>query len=126
MLDKRTECLLQRINSLCADGNYKVLDKDDLLTAFPPYLAQSKEGLNSILSYLREHEYVSVKYADAERGIYCLYPLPAGRLYSERLSERKAEAALNFKKVLFATFFGAFAGALLGAGMVAVISAIFG
>ncbi|MBQ9081692.1 MAG: hypothetical protein IJY26_03555 [Clostridia bacterium] len=126
MLDKRTAFLLQKINVLCADGNYKILEKDELLSAFPDHLAQSEEGLDGMLAYLQEHEYVDIKYADKERGVYCLYPLPAGRLYHEKTSERRAEAVSSFKKFLFTAFFAAFLGAFFGAGIVAVLTAIMG
>lgn len=126
MLDKRTAFLLQKINLLCADGGYKILEKEELLSAFPAYLSQSEEGLDGMISYLKEHEYVDVKYADGNKGVYCLTPMPAGRLYAEKNFEKRAETARNFNKVLLATFLAAFAGASLGAGMVALLSAFIG
>lgn len=123
MLDERTAFLLRRINELCSDGNYKVLEREDLLSAFPDYLRE-EEGLDGMLSYLKEHEYVDIRYADGERGIYCLYPLPPGRLYAEKVNEKRAEREKNFKKNLLVTFLGAFAGALLGAGTVALFAAL--
>lgn len=126
MLDRRTAFLLRRINELCADGNYKVVEKEDLLSAFPAYEQKGEEGLDGMLSYLKEHEYVDIRYADKERGIYCLYPLPPGRLYAEKMNEKREEAEKNIKKELLVTFFGAFAGALLGAGMVALFAAFLG
>ena len=123
MLDRRTAVLLQKINLLCVDGNYKILEKEELLSAFPSYLPQGEEGLDGMLKYLQEHEYIDVRYADKERGVYCLYPLPAGRLYAEKVSQKKAETANGIKKILLVTFFGAFAGATFGAGMVALFFA---
>lgn len=122
LLDGRTAFLLQRINELCADGNYKVVEKEDLISAFPDSHMQGEEGLDGMLTYLQEHEYVDIKYADRERGVYCLYPLPPGRLYAEKIYEKRREEGKNFKKVWLATFFGAFAGALLGTGMVALLA----
>lgn len=126
MLDRRTAILLQKINELCADGKYKVLDKDDLLSAFPAYLSQGEDGLDGMISYLGEHEYVDIKYVDREKGVYCLYPLPAGRLYAERTQDKREEKKQSFRKSLLVSFFGALAGAALGSGMVAAIASFLG
>ncbi len=123
MLDSRTALLLQRINSLCADENYKIVDKDELSGAFPASLVPTAAGLDGMLEYLKENAYVDVRYADRQRGVYCLLPLPAGRLYSEKEQEKRAEATGNFRKLLLASLVGSFAGALLGAGMAAVFIA---
>lgn len=126
MLDSRTALLLRKINSLCADDNYKITDKEELLGVFPPALAPSAEGLDDMLSYLKENSYIDIRYADRLRGVYCLHPLPAGRFYAEKESEERAEAAENFRKMMLAALIGSFTGALLGAGMVAALTALIG
>ena len=77
-----------------------------------------------MLQYLKEHEYIDVRYADKERGVYCLYPLPAGRLYAESVTNEQAKEARELKRILLATFLSAFVGATLGAGMVALFFAL--
>ncbi|MBR7099636.1 MAG: hypothetical protein IKC91_00570 [Clostridia bacterium] len=124
MLDRRTALLLQKINLLCVDGSYKILEKDELLSAFPAYLPQGEEGLAAMLQYLKEHEYIDVRYADKERGVYCLYPLPAGRLYAESVTNEQAKEARELKRILLAAFLSAFVGSTLGAGMVALFFAL--
>ncbi len=126
MLDRRTAILLQRINELCADGGYKILETEELLSAFSPELAQSEEGLDGMLSHLKENEYISLKYADTVRGVYCLSPLPSGRLYAEKVLQKRMEKVKNFQKTLLVNFLGSFLGALLGAGMVALFTAFWG
>ncbi len=123
MLDSRTALLLRHINALCADDNYKIVEKTELLGAFPAALAPSAAGLDGMLEYLKENGYVDVRYADRQRGVYCLLPLPAGRLYAEQALLRRAESAAQFRKILLASLGGSFAGALLGAGMAAALIA---
>lgn len=113
MLDRRTSLLLETINDLCSEGGYKIVEERELLSRFPQKLPQSGEDLSHMLGYLSEKKYVDVKYA--EEGVYCLCPLPEGRLYSE---ERARERDLNRRSrlgeaaiTLFTAFFGAFLGA---------------
>lgn len=120
-MDKRTALLLQTINSLCEDGRYKVVEKQDLLAAFPTAFMQGEEGLDGMISYLKEHEYIDVRYADKGRGVYCLYPLPAGRLYAERLAAKRAERNENFKRIFLASFLASLSATLFALGMGAVI-----
>jgi hypothetical protein len=121
MLDGRTAVLLQKINEWCADGKYKVLEREDFLSAFPAYL-QEEEGVDGMLSYLAEHEYIDIQYSDRERGVYCLYPLPAGRLYAERIHESLEEKRSALRKNLLVSFLGGLAGALVGSGVVAAVA----
>jgi hypothetical protein len=121
MLDGRTAVLLQKINEWCADGKYKVLEREDFLSAFPAYL-QEEEGVDGMLSYLAEHEYIDIRYSDRERGVYCLYPLPAGRLYAERIRDDLQTERSALRKNLLVSFLGGLAGALIGSGVVAVVA----
>ncbi len=119
MLDKRTHLLLSRIAELCSDGSYKIVEEKDLLSCFPQKLKADGEGLAHMLKFLREHDYIDVKYA--EEGVYCLVPLPEGRMYDERVKREKSES-LKRRVLLFVfTLIGAFTGAFAGAGLAAWI-----
>lgn len=124
MLDGRGTILLNRINELCRDGNYKVVERADLLSAFPSVLAQGAEGLDGIIGYLAEHEYIDVKYADRENGVYCLYPLPAGRLYIEKSQTENDEKKKNLLRFFLSALLGGFVGAAFGSGMVSLFLGI--
>ncbi len=126
MLDGRTAILLNRINELCRDGNYKVIERGELLSAFPAYLSQGAEGLDGLLSYLAEHEYIDVKYADREGGVYCLYPLPAGRLFVEKQEAQAREKEKNLVRFFLSALAGGLLGGAFGSGMVALFSLIGG
>ncbi len=115
MLDKRTHLLLSRIAELCFDGSYKIVEEEDLLACFPPKLKTDKEGLVHMLRFLREHGYIDVRYA--EEGVYCLSPLPEGRIYDERMKREKTESRKRRLYLFVFTLLGAFAGAFAGAGL---------
>lgn len=120
MLDKRTHYLLSRIIELSSDGSYKVVEEKDLLACFPLKLKTDGEGLVHMLNFLRRNGYIDVRYA--EEGVYCLSPLPEGRMYDERV-RREREETLKRRAILFVfTLLGAFAGAFAGAYLAAVIA----
>ena len=120
MLDKRTHYLLSRIIELSSDGSYKVVEEKDLLACFPLKLKTDGEGLVHMLNFLREHGYIDVRYA--EEGIYCLSPLPEGRMYDERIRREREETLKRRAFLLVFTLLGAFAGAFAGAYLAAVIA----
>ena len=120
MLDQRTSILLEKINELCAGGGFKIAEEGELLSCFPSYLKTDKEELSRILRYLEERRYIDVKYA--EEGVYCLCPLPEGRLYFENAREKRYEGARRRREMFFVTALGAFLGGFLGTLVVYMIS----
>ena len=118
MLDKRSHLLLSRIVELCADGRYKIVEERDLLACFPQKYGTDGEGLAHILRFLREHGYIDVKYA--EEGVYCLSPLPEGRMYDERVKRERGESLKRRTYLFIFTLIGAFLGAFAGAGLAAL------
>lgn len=126
MLDSQTALLLGQINALCADDLYTIADREELLRAYPSASMPSAEETDGMIAYLKENRYIDVRYADKARGVYCLRPLPAGRSYAASVLKERAAAGKTVKKMLLAAFAGGFAGALLGAGMVAAIIAFIG
>ena len=122
MLDKRTTALLAKINELCAEGSYKIVEKDELLACFPERLHVDEDGLKQMISYLEEHRYIDIRYA--EDGVYCLCPLPEGRLYFEDLREEKGAAGRKRRDTVLLTVLGAFLGAFLGSVCVWLITTL--
>jgi len=113
MLDRRTGIILKRIDSLCADGNYHIIEADELTCALPSGEVFGKEALKDILVYLAEHDYVNIKYCDGKT--YCVCPLPAGRIYLERAEQRRKEYSMKYIYPFFPSFFGALVGAFVAA-----------
>lgn len=119
MLDKRTAATLFVINGECADGAYKVIEAEELIAKLPSKLATEADGLKQTLKYLKEREYIDIKYSDND--VYCLFPLPKGRLYFENENAKTAEAHTHFRQFLFTAFLGAMAGAIIGSIITALV-----
>lgn len=111
MLDDRTEYLLKFINRECCEGTFRIFSPSELLDAFPKKYAVDADGLLLIMDYLKEREYILVKYAD--EASVCLTPLPKGRLYHEERVGKRRERFREFR-ILWTAFFGSFLGGALG------------
>ena len=116
MLDERTSRLLDKINCLCGESGYKIAEEGDLLSCLPQ---SDKEELSRLLRYLEERHFIDVKYA--EEGVYCLCPLPEGRLYFERAREQRFEVVRRRRELFLWSFLGALAGGLLSAILTCVL-----
>jgi hypothetical protein len=123
MIDKRTEILLDAINRSCQKGSYQVIEKSSLINSFPAKLRPDPEGLADMVSYLCDREYIRCKYSD--ENVFCLAPLPKGRLYHENAqSEQKNK--FSYKRLVIAAFLGSVLGGALGAALHALILRFFG
>jgi hypothetical protein len=123
MLDKRTEMLLIAINNRCGEGSYKVLEKSELINAFPQKFRPDNEGLSDMVNFLCEREYLKCKYSDD--NVFCLSPLPKGRLYHENsLNEQKNK--FSYRRLVVTAFIGSVLGGVLGAAIHAVVLRFFG
>ncbi len=115
MLDKRTERLLKKLNFLCKSGGYCILEGDELL-----FEGEDDDSVKGMLGYLQDRGYLDMRYA--EEGEYCLRLLPEGRLYSERENRERSGEKKRLKTLACCSALGAFFGALLGGGIVILIS----
>lgn len=110
MLDERTSRLLDKINRLCGESGYKIAEEGELLSSLPQ---SDEEELSRLLHYLEERRFIDVKYA--EEGVYCLCPLPEGRLYFERARGQRLEEIRRRKELFLWSFLGALAGGIFSA-----------
>jgi hypothetical protein len=120
MLDKRTSSVLACINELCEEGTYKVIEAEELIKSLPVKFMTEEDGLKQMIKYLKEREYINIKYSDDK--VYCLCPLPKGRLYFEQENSEKSDSSKKFKEFLWTAFFGAMAGSIIGAVITAIIT----
>lgn len=123
MLDKRTSLLLAKINELCAEGGFKIVEEEELLSCFPEKYGVTEEELSSMVKFLSDHRYIDVRYAEAD--VYCLCPLPEGRMYFENVHEANVGSARRRRDTVLFTFLGAFFGALLGSALCVLLIFIF-
>ena len=122
MLDERTNILLKFINEYCKDQSYKVLDIDELKSAYPERFKMDREGISQIVQYLKNREYIAVKYSDNEQ--YCLSPLPKGRQYFEAQTERLLNERLERNKTAKIVFWASLIGAFLGSMITFLVSMV--
>ena len=111
MLDNRTDVLLNYINTECCEGSYKIFSPSELMSAFPEKFAIDFDGLLLILNYLKDREYIAVKYTD-DKAV-CLSPLPKGRIYHEE-QVLKDKQEYTYKRMVYVAFLGAVLGGIIG------------
>lgn len=115
MLDKRSEALLRIINRECNEGSYKVIDVDDIIRLMPSKFKVDLDTINQLMNYLKNCEYVSIKYSDKE--VFCVSPLPRGRRMFEvereekQLSKKKVVKFFTMSMLYLLLIFGACLGA---------------
>ena len=118
MLDKKTDAVLELLAKKVGNS-YKVLNKDQLLAELPKKLDIDMQGLLGIITFLKENEYVDVKYQDKEE--ICISTTVKAESYvdGEKNITQKAkitngQVGLLILGVFLAAFFGAFAATFIG------------
>ena len=114
MLDKQNIKILKKLQKLCPDGSYKVFDLPELFILFNT----NKEALDNDFKYLKNNEYIDIKYADD--NVICLCLLPKARQLEDQESV-KNYSHLNIMKVMLISgvfsaimaFLGAFVAMLI-------------
>lgn len=114
MIDKQNLKIIKQLQKLCADGSYKVFELDELIKS----LGIKKDALNNDLKYLKDNEYIDIKYADD--NVVCLCILPKSRQVEEQENSKKY-SHFNIMKVMLISgifsgimaFFGAFVAMLI-------------
>lgn len=79
MLDKNNLKIIKKLNKLCDGNNYKVFEYSQLSKDFD----EKNNSIKKHLEYLKENEYIDIKYSDKE--VVCLCLLAKGRQVEEDL-----------------------------------------
>lgn len=90
MLDKRTELILIEINKECQNGSFQVVEVNDLISSLPKKYLPDQNLVTQCVNALAREGYIEVKYHDSE--VFCLCPLPKGRMVYENKQEKKGLA----------------------------------
>ena len=108
MLDKQNNRILNKLHKLCPDGSYKVFEIQELCSLFN----LKKDTINNDFQYLKDNEYIDIKYSD--NNVICLCLLPKSRQLKE-FENVKNYSYTNIMKMLLIS--GIFSGlmAFLGA-----------
>ena len=118
MLDKKTDAVLELLNQK-AGNSYKVLNKAQLLEDLPKKLDIDMQGLLGIITFLKENEYVDVKYQDKEEICICTTVKAESYVEGEKDITQKAkitngQAGILMLGVFLAAFLGGLVAALIG------------
>ena len=121
MLDKKTDAVLQLLTQKCGN-TYKVLDKNQIVAELPKRLGIDVQGLLAIITFLKENEYVDVKYQDKDE--ICLCSTVKAESYMEGEKDMTQKAKITNGQV-FLLFFGVFLAAFIGSLLAAIIGKLF-
>ncbi len=123
MLDNRTDVLLNYINKQCSEGSYRIFSPSELISAFPEKFAVDFDGLLLILDYLKEREYIAVKYTD-EKAV-CLAPMPKGRIYHEEQAAAERHSK-SYKRLVCFALIGSLLGGVIGRFLTELVFLLLG
>ncbi len=113
MLDKKTAAVLDMLVQLVGES-YKVVNKAQLLAELPPRLGVDEQNMAGILAFLKENDYIDIKYQD--KNEICLSATVKATSYSENEKNVVERASISAKQVtllIVGVFLAAFAGALV-------------
>ena len=117
MLDKKTDAVLQLLVQKCGN-TYKVLDKNQIVAELPQKLNVDVQGLLAIVTFLKENEYVDVKYQDKDEICISCTVKAESYMEGEKDMTQKAKITSGQVGILWA---GVFAAAFLGSLIAALI-----
>lgn len=113
MLDKKTDAVLRLLVEEAGES-YKVLSKSQLLAQLPTRLRVDEQALSGILSFLKDNEYLDVKYQDKDE--ICLAATVKATNYKENEKNLIQRANISVGQVILlitGVFLAAFLGALI-------------
>lgn len=118
MLDKKTDAVLTLLASKCGN-TYKVLEKKQIVAELPKKLNLDAQGLLAIITFLKENEYVDVKYQDKDEICIACTVKAESYLEGEKDMTQKAkitngQIGLLFLGVFLAAFIGSLIATLVG------------
>ena len=121
MLDKKTDAVLQLLTQKC-ENTYKVLDKNQIVAELPKRLNIDVQALLAIITFLKENEYVDVKYQDKDE--ICLSCTVKAESYMEGEKDLTQKAKITNGQV-GVLWLGVFLAAFIGSLLAALIGKLF-
>ena len=119
MLDKKYENVLATLQEIApSTGGYAVLTKAEIVDKLPKRTPVTTNDLPDIIAYLREQDYIDVKYQDKDDVCLCLTVKTETYFRTERKHVEKAritngQLCLLLGGMFLAAFLGAFVATLL-------------
>ena len=125
MIDTKSKLILSILSKECENGNYKIVEICDIISALPRQFRMDSEAIEHILTYLERQDAISIKYDDDD--VYCLAILPYGYQILEnskpKLIYSNSPKTNKFTAIL--CFFSAFLGTMVGIGITFLIIKLF-
>ena len=121
MLDKKTDAVLELLTQKCGNS-YKVLEKKQIVAELPKKLNVDVQGLAAIITFLKENDYVDVKYQDKDEICLCCTVKAESYAEGEKNMEQKAKITNGQVGVLWV---GVFVMAFLGSLIATLIGKLF-
>ena len=121
MLDKKTDAVLTLLVEKCGN-TYKVLDKNQIVEELPKKLGVDMQGLLAIVTFLKENEYVDVKYQDKDE--ICICTTVKAESYREGEKDMTQKAKITNGQVGL-LWLGAFLAAFIGSMLAMLIGKLF-
>ena len=113
MLDKKTAAVLQMLANEVG-YSYKVVKKQQLVNALPTKYPLTEDELVAIIAFLKENEYLTVKYQDKNEICLALSVKAEAHLSGEGEPQVNTKMAKGQAWLLVvACFLGAFLGAIV-------------
>ena len=121
MLNKKTDAVLELLTNKCGNS-YKVLEKKQIISELPSKLKIDAQALAAIIAFLKENEYVDVKYQDKDEICLCCTVKAESYTEGEKNMEQKAKITNGQVGVLW---LGVFVMAFLGSLIATLIGKLF-
>ena len=121
MLDKKTDAVLELLTNKCGNS-YKVLEKKQIVAELPKKLNVDVQGLAAIITFLKENEYVDVKYQDKDE--ICIACTVKAESYAEGEKDMEQKAKITNGQV-GVLWIGVFVMAFLGSLIATLIGKLF-
>lgn len=121
MLDAKTSAVLTLIIDQVGNS-YKILNKQQMVASLPKNIRMDNDNFNAIIMFLKENDYIDVKYQDKEQ--ICLCATVKADAYKTGLTNVKQDVTVTRKQtgLLFALMTTA---SFLGAMIALVIYNLF-
>ena len=106
MKNQKESILLSFLQKECDYSKFKIVEKNDMLSAFGKKTYIDEENLDQAINSLERQGYIKVKYED--ENVYCIILI---KKEIEEKREKKSSLSLIYLLTAIASFLGGFIGA---------------
>lgn len=117
MIDFKSKLVLKILAQQGSDGNYRIVEIPDVITALPKHYRMDSDAVKHIFTYLERQDLISIKYDDDDK--YCLAVLPYGFEVLEKehkiskIIRKDKQKNLNIMWCFLSSLFGTILGIVI-------------